>query len=340
VPKGVVNSHRNVIDYIDTFAETFGIDKTDVFGNQSPLDYVAALRDLFLPLCTGAMTVLLPKVLFSQPVKLFEKINENKITTLCWVASALSLCAELGVFEETVLKNIRHVFFTGSVLPGRHLRIWQDNLPHTKFVNHYGPTEITASCTYYIVDHQVTYDENMPIGIPFSNTDILLLDEAGQPVPDGEMGEICIRGAGLTLGYFKNPEKTREVFVPNPTQPFINETIYKTGDLGKKLPDENYTFHGRRDFQIKHMGHRIELSEIEATALSLPGLGNVCCLYQSEKELIWLFYEGSPTKKELAVHLRERLPGFMVPRRFEQLVKMPKTFNGKIDKAELQKVLK
>lgn len=339
VPKGVVTSHRNVIDYIDVFADTFGIGEADIFGNQAPLDYVAALRDLYLPLRTGAKTVLLSKTLFSQPGKLFETINRHHVTTLCWVASAFSLCAELGAFEQGTLPFVRRVFFTGSVLPGRHLRIWQEQLPDAVFVNHYGPTEITASCTYHVLDHTVTDGEAVPIGIPFRNTGILLLDETGQVVPEGEMGEICVRGAGLALGYYKNPGKTDEVFVSNPSQPYIPERIYRTGDLGKQRPDGVYTFHGRRDFQVKHMGHRIELPEIEAAALSLSGIDGVCCLYKPGKEQIWLFYAGQAQKRELAVFLRDRLPSFMVPRKIVKLEALPKTASGKPDYPTLKEMM-
>lgn len=339
VPKGVVASHRAVIYCIDVFAETFGISESDVLGSQAPLDYIAALRDLYLPLRTGAETVLIPKSLFSMPKKLFEYVNESKITTICWVAAALSLCSELGVFEEANLDTVRRIFFAGSVLPSRHLRIWQEHLPDAVFVNHYGPTEITSSCTYYVVDHKVSDDDAVPIGILFRNADILLLDENGKPVPEGEMGEIYVRSAGLALGYFRDHQKTQESFIINPMQLYIDEIIYKTGDLGKKRPDGNYTFHGRRDSQIKHMGHRIELGEIEAAVLSLPGLGSVCCLYQPEKEMIWLFYTGTADKKELAIHLRERLPGFMIPRKFMKIDKMPRLANGKTNSNALREIL-
>lgn len=336
VPKGIVASHRNVIDYIDAFAEVFGICESDVFGNQSPLDYIAALRDLYLPLKTGAETVLIPKSLFSIPLKLFEYINQNNVTVICWVAAALSLCSELGVFKQIIPDKVSKVFFTGSVLSGKHLRIWQEHLPNVMFVNHYGPTEITASCTYYIVDHKVTDNETIPIGIPFKNSGILLLNENGMPTPEGEIGEIYVQGAGVALGYFGDPEKTQQFFITNPLNPYYSEIIYKTGDLGSLLPDGNFAFHGRKDFQIKHMGHRIELGEIEAAALSVEGINDVCCLYKLEKEMIYLFFTGESDKKELAIHLRNRLPGFMVPRKFIKLNEMPKLPNGKTNIGELK----
>lgn len=338
-PKGVITSHRSVIDYIDVFAETFDISAEDIFGNQAPLDYIAAIRDIYLPMHTGAKTVLIPKTLFSTPKLLFEYVNENKITTLCWVSAALALCAELGTFDSVSLPNVTKVFFTGSVLPSKHLRTWQLNLPGAEFVNHYGPTEITASCTYYKVPAAVNDTDVIPIGIPFENTDVFLLSEDSSAVPDGEMGELCVRGSSLALGYYEDFERTREVFIANPLQSAYEEIIYKTGDLGIKQPDGNFTFHGRRDFQIKHMGHRVELGEIEALALSIEQVRSCCCLYKHSKEQIRLFYCGEIEVRELSIYLREHLPAYMIPRKFIKLDEMPKTFNGKIDMEALKKVM-
>jgi len=336
-PKGVITPHRAVIDYIDVFARTFDITKDDIFGNQAPLDYVAAIRDMFLPMHTGAKTVMITKSLFSMPQKLFEYINDMGITTLCWVASALALCSELKAFEHIQLNTVGKVIFTGSVLPRKHLRVWQDNLPDAMFANHYGPTEITASCTYYIVDRQFSDAEPIPIGVPFDNTGILLLDEDNKEVEPGNMGEICVRGTSLALGYYRDPEKTKETFVKNPLQKVFHETIYKTGDLGILHPDGNLTFHGRKDFQVKHMGHRIELGDIEAAVDSMEQIQSSCCLFKPENEQLWLFYVGETDNKNLAVHLRERLPSYMIPRKFVKLDMMPRSFNGKIDMDSLRK---
>ena len=338
-PKGVLTSHRSVVDYIDVFARTFEISNKDIFGNQAPLDYIAAIRDIFLPMLTGAKTILISKSLFSTPKMLFDYINKNNITTLCWVAPALALCADLKVFDSEKLLTVNKVFFTGSVLSGRHLRIWQTNLPNATFVNHYGPTEITASCTYYIVDKLFSDLDVVPIGIPFSNTGIILIDEDNNAVHNGELGEICVKGSSLALGYYRDSEKTNEVFCANPLQDIYKETIYKTGDLGVMQPDGNLSFHGRKDFQVKHMGHRIELSEIEIIINSMEKIKGCCCLYNHNKEQIWLFYSGEYDNRDVSIHLRELLPAYMVPRKFVKLDDIPKIFNGKIDMEALKKMM-
>ena len=331
VPKGVITSHRSVINYINVFVNTFNINSNDILGNQAPLDYVAAIRDIYIPLFTGAQTVMIPKRLFSTPRLLFDFVNNHNVTTLCWVAPALSLCSELNVFEETTLVYVNKVFFTGSVMPCKHLIVWQKSLPDSLFVNHYGPTEITASCSYYIVDHIVNEDEVLPIGVPFSNMNMFLLSETNESVPTEDIGEICVRGPGLALGYFNDLDRTKVSFTNNPLNTVFPETIYRTGDLGSIDENGIMHFHGRLDTQIKHMGHRIELLDIEAMTLSLDGISNACCIYDQEKSTIWLFYSGLTDTRTVSKYLRERLPAYMVPRKYEKIAEMPKLMTGKID---------
>ena len=156
--------------------------------------------------------------------------------------------------------------------------------------------------------------------------------KTGEPVPDGEIGEICVKGPILALGYYNSREKTAESFLQNPLNHAYDERIYKTGDLGHFAPDGNLMFHGRKDRQVKHLGHRVELGEIDLAAAKVPGVEEACALYDQEHEQIWLFYTGADvTKRDIAVALRADLPGFMVPRKIEQLEAMPRLDNGKTD---------
>ncbi len=333
VPKGVVTSHRAVIDYIDAFTEVTKITPADVFGNQAPLDYVAAIRDLYLPMKTGASTVLIPKKLFSLPARLFDYLDEKAVTTICWVVSALCIPAKLNAFDYKVPRTIQKVIFTGAVMPTKYLALWQRYLPNAMYVNHYGPTEITASCTYHIFDHIVTETEKLPIGKPYRNTAILLLDENDRLISAPDIkGEICVRGTCLASGYFKDPERSAASFVQNPTNALYTDPIYRTGDLGSYDEQGVLWFHGRTDNQIKHMGHRIEMSEVEHAAKTMPLVEECCCLYQTEKELLYLFYEGiTVSPAELSAYLRTLLPTFMIPRRLIPMERLPLRFNGKID---------
>jgi len=288
----------------------------------------------------GASTVILPKNEFAMPTKLFETLNEYHVTTLCWSVAGVELPAKLGAFDVIKPEYVKKVCFSGSVMPCKYLKIWQQNLPDVRYVNQYGPTEATASCTYYIVKEQVEDETVLPIGVPYENYQILLLNEDHTQTAPGQVGEICVAGPILALGYYGNPEKTAESFLQNPLNPNYRELIYKTGDLGRFREDGILEFHGRKDRQIKHMGHRIELGEIEATACQIPGIIECCALYQKEKELLYLFYSGEVTAKEIAVHFRKVLPAFMVPRKTVNLDAVPHLSNGKVDMQTLKTYFK
>lgn len=337
VPKGVITSHHSLMCYIDAYVGVMGIDKDDKLGNQAPLDYIAAIRDIYIPLYKGASTLLIPKNYFMQMDKLSELIDEHKITSLGWSTSAMVVLTSLGITDEDNLKSVTKICFSGSIMPGGVLRKWQQLLPKTLFVNQYGPTEATASCTYYVVDHIVNEDENIPIGQPYKNYKILLLKEDGTESAIGEEGEICVSGPILALGYYNNLAKTHEDFIQNPLNNSFEERIYKTGDIGIIDKDGLLYFHGRKDRQIKHMGHRVELDEIELAAATIEGMNECCVLYNSKESVLWLFYAGNISIKELATGLRKQLPGFMIPRKLEQLDALPKLPNGKIDMSTLKK---
>ena len=340
VPKGVITSHESLMHYINAVCEVLHMEREDVLGNQSPFDYIAAVRDIYIPLKTGCSTVVVPKTAFSMPTKLFEFLNEHKVTTLCWSVAGIELPAKLGGFSESKPEYLKKVCFSGSVMPCKYLRIWQDNLPHVLYVNQYGPTEATASCTYYVVENKVDEDTVLPIGKPYNNYGILLLDEDNKEPAPGEMGEICVRGPILALGYYGDAVRTAESFIQNPLNPNYRDLIYKTGDLGCFGEDGNLYFHGRKDRQIKHMGHRVELEEIEQTAARIEGVGECASLYDPDAKLIYLFYTGDASSKDITICFRSNMPAFMVPRRIVKLGEMPRLPNGKIDMKDLQSRLK
>lgn len=340
VPKGVITSHHSLMCYIDAVSKVLDVNDTDVFGNQSPLDYIAAVRDIYFPVKTGASTVIIPKNEFAMPTKLFETLNENKVTALCWSVAGIELPAKLGAFDMVKPEYLKKVCFSGSVMPCKYLKVWQQNLPDVLYVNQYGPTEATASCTYYVVENEVNDDTVLPIGVPYENYKITLLSEENAPVAQGEIGEICVSGPILALGYYGNAEKTAESFIQNPLNSNYRDLIYKTGDLGHFDEDGILHFHGRKDRQIKHMGHRIELGEIEETAKQVENVLDCCALYNKPKEHLYLFYTGSATSKDIVLHFRTVLPGFMSPRKFVNLDAMPTLPNGKIDMQTLKSYFK
>lgn len=340
VPKGVITSHQSLMCYIDAVSKVLNIDSTDILGNQSPLDYIAAVRDIYIPITCGASTYIIPKNEFAVPTELFETLNREKITTLCWSVAGVELPAKLGAFDVLKPEYLKKLCFSGSVMPCKYLKMWQDNLPDVLYVNQYGPTEATASCTYYVVNEKVSEDTVLPIGKPYDNYKITILSEDNTAVTDGEIGEICVSGPILALGYYGNSEYTEKSFIQNPLNPNYRELIYKTGDLGSFGDDGNLYFHGRKDRQIKHLGHRIELGEIEETARKIEGVTDCCSLYNKPKEHLYLFYTGDAVSKDIVLYFRKNMPAFMVPRKLVNLEKLPTLPNGKIDMQTLKTYFK
>lgn len=336
VPKGVVACHRSVLDYIEQLSETLEFNEDTVFGNQTPLYFDACLKELYPTLKFGATTYLIPKSLFMFPVKLVEFLNEKKINTICWVVSALTMISAFGAFKKAVPQYLHTIAFGSEVFPIKQFRLWRETLPNAKFTNLYGPTEGTGMCCYYKVNREFGLDEVIPIGKPFKNTEIILLDEENKQAREGEPGEICIRGTSLTMGYYNNPEKTQEAFVQNPLNTAYPELIYRTGDIGKYNEYGELVFVSRKDYQIKHMGHRIELGEIETNVNMLEGIRLSGCIYDNVKGKIVLYYVGDMEPAEVTTLLKEKLPRYMIPNYTERLEQMPLTPNGKINRVYLK----
>lgn len=336
VPKGVLVSHKSVIDFIDTFTETFKIDDTDIIGNQAPFDFDVSVKDIYSALKTGASLVIIPKQLFSQPAKLLDYICSSGITTMIWAVSALCLISTFHGLDYKTPETVKRILFSGEVMPLKHLNIWMDKLKSTEFVNLYGPTEITCNCTYHIVKRDKDYSNGIPIGKPFPNEDVFLLNNDNKKIDAiDEVGEICVRGTALALGYFGNEEQTAKAFVQNPLNSQYPEKIYRTGDLGKYNGDGELIFCGRKDFQVKYMGHRIELEEIERAISKIQGIERCCVIFEEKKQKLYGFYLGNKDKKDLLSELKKSLPVFMVPTRLKQLDAFPITKNGKIDRKKL-----
>jgi D-alanine--poly(phosphoribitol) ligase subunit 1 len=336
IPKGVVACHRSVIDYIESLSEVLKCNADTVFGNQTPLYVDACLKELYSTLKFGATTYLIPRNLFLFPLKLVEFLNEKKINTVCWVVSALTMISSFGALEKEIPRYLHTIAFGSEVFPIRQFWLWKKYLPDARYINLYGTTEATGMSCYYEVDRDFSLEEVIPIGKPLGNTQILLLDDHNKIPKQGDIGEICIRGTSLTLGYYRNFEKTREVFVQNPLNEAYPELIYCTGDLGKYNGRGELIFVSRKDSQIKHMGHRIELGEIEIVAGTMENMKSVCCIFDNIGKKIMLYYVGDVTPAQAVSYLKDRLPRYMIPNEVAALETMPLTSNGKIDRILLR----
>ncbi|BDU78680.1 amino acid adenylation domain-containing protein [Mesoterricola sediminis] len=337
-PKGVVLHHRGTVDFMDWVFDTLPVDGSERIGSLSPFHFDIYLLELFLCLGRGATLVLIPESHAAFPAALMAFLRDMHISFLFWVPSILVAIANQGLLEEIPLPGLRTVFFAGEVFPTRHFNRWRKALPGVTWVNLYGPIEIHVDCTYFIVDRAFADDEPLPIGFPCRNTDILILDEEGRSCPDGLQGELCVRGSSLAHGYWNDPEKTARAFVQNPLNRAYPETIYRTGDLVWRNPRGEIMFVGRKDYQIKHLGYRIELPEIEHQALQVPGVAQACVLYNQGRKEITLFYEAqdpSVTPARVRAALAEAFPKYMVPTAYHPMDALPRNPNGKIDRSGL-----
>jgi amino acid adenylation domain-containing protein len=338
VPKGAVISHRGVIDYIEWAIQTLKVNENEIIGNQSPLFFDNSTLDIYLCWATGSELHLISEGLFIFPIKLIEYLEKYKISFIFFVPSVLVNIAKMKLLSPMRLPKLKKVIFAGEVMPTKHLTYWQENLPDRLYINLYGPTEITVDCTYFIVDRKYEPYENLPIGFPCNNSDILILNEKNLPAEAGEQGELCVRGSSLALGYWNDDAKTEQVFTQNPLQKNYFDRIYRTGDIVYKNERGEIIFVGRKDSQIKHMGYRIELGEIESAIMALHKADKCCVLYNEQKQEIAAFYEA---KEEIAIsefnrNLVKLLPKYMLPRKFYYLEKLPINPNGKIDRKVLQ----
>jgi acyl-coenzyme A synthetase/AMP-(fatty) acid ligase len=214
--------------------------------------------------------------------------------------------------------------------------------PEKQFYNVYGPTEATGVSMYYHVkDLSNTAQSRIPIGQACANTEVFSLKEDGCEAGAGEIGELYIRGSGLSKGYWNDPEKTGKAFISNPKNRFTGDVIYKTGDLVVMRNDGNFEFIGRKDDQAKFMGYRIEYDEIRNALISMPRIKDAAALVLTHQgndlsDLVaFVESENGLEKSEIVDYLASRLPHYMVPTRICFLDRMPRNDRGKVDKLQL-----
>jgi amino acid adenylation domain-containing protein len=334
IPKGVALNHRSTIDFMDWVFQELKLDGSEVIGSLSPFYFDIYTLELYLCLAKGATLVIIPEQCAAFPVTLLEFMNAHAISFIFWVPTIMVNIANQDLFSMRKLESLRKVFFAGEVFPTKSLNYWRRHLPGVQFVNLYGPIEICVDCTYFIVDRDMADDEKLPIGFPCRNTDILILDDQNRLVRGTETGELCVRGGSIALGYWNDPERTADAFVQNPLNPHYPERIYRTGDLVYRNDRGELMIVGRRDFQIKHLGYRIELGDIEYAVLQLDAVRNACVVYNRDRKEIVLFFESvhELSSADIRARLAPFLPKYMLPSVFHRLEQMPRNPNGKIDR--------
>lgn len=342
-PKGVVLNHKSFIDFMAQTFDEYKFTENDVIGSLSPVVFDIWSYEMCLLMGKGASIVVIPDTYSAFPVKILQLMQQHKVSYIFWVPTIMVNIANMGLLQQVPLSDLRLCWFAGEVFPTKQFNIWRHSLPQTTFANFYGPIEITLDCVYYTIDREIADDEPIPIGKPFRNTSILILDENNQKITEANKeGELCIRGTSLAMGYYNNPEKTAAAFVQNPLNHSYPETIYRTGDMVFINDRGEIVFKGRKDSLIKHMGYRIELGEIEHVIINtLKLVKNGCVVYNHQRKEITLYYEAENelSAAEFRKAIGGSLPRYMVPVVYNHLHELKRNTNGKIDRLYYSKLV-
>lgn len=323
VPKGVLKSHDNILAFVENFKETFtDIEEHQIIANQTPFYFDASSKDIYLTLGLKGTLYIPSKEVFVLPNKSIEYLNDKHVSMIMWVPSALIMVAKIRVLNFIKPQYLKYVFFIGEVFPSKYLNMWYQALPETKFVNWFGSTETAGACLYYPITRLMNDSEIAPIGKPLKNNKVVLKD-----------GEICISSRQVALCYIGDEEKTKKTFVKDGDDIYLH-----TGDYAEYDKDGNIVFKTRKDFQIKHMGYRIELQDIEASVMSLNYISSCCCLYIKEKIILVAVLNDGEEKKtsEILADLKNILADYMLPNKIVLKDNIPLNANGKIDRVLLK----
>ncbi|MCC5621260.1 non-ribosomal peptide synthetase [Nostoc sp. CHAB 5715] len=355
LPKGAIVRHDGAVNHIYAQFDELELTEEFCFLQSAPSSTDISVWQFLAPLLIGGKTVIVDIETVAIPDKLFKVLKLEEITVVELVPALFG-----GVLEHTSglpnnereLPNLKWMMVVGEPVSVNWVNKWLQVYPEIKIVNAYGPTEAADDITQFIVDKPLPENQRtIPIGKPLANLNLYILDEQMKLLPIGAPGEICVSGIGVGAGYWKNEEKTKLSFVPNPFTDGRKklpanraDLIYKTGDLGRWLPDGNIEFLGRIDHQVKIRGFRVELGEIETFLGEHPNVReNVVVVYQEEVDnTVLVAYvvaktEPSSSISELRSFLKEKLPDHMVPSAFVMLENLPLAPSGKIDRKALPK---
>ncbi|HET6891214.1 MAG TPA: amino acid adenylation domain-containing protein [Pyrinomonadaceae bacterium] len=343
IPKGALMTHANVLNLIDWGRETFKIKTEDTLTNVNPLYFDNSVFDLYSSLFNGSKLVPFTKDEVKDPKLLVEKVDAGKCTLWFSVPSLLIFLQTMKAADGKRMKSISRFVFGGEGYPKTKLKALYDSYsPSSELFNVYGPTECTCICSSYKLS--AADFENLqglpPLGHIADNFSFLIVDEKGDALPEGETGELCLLGPNVGKGYYNDPERTKASFVQNPLHCAFPDLMYKTGDLARVDPTDGKLYiQGRKDNQIKHMGYRIELEEIEAALNCLNYISEAAVLHGRNGELSRIVAVVATNQNcddlQIRQDLRSIIPDYMIPSIFHREEILPKNPNGKVDRRYL-----
>ena len=336
-PKGAMNTHAGIVNRLLWMQNQYRLTAADCVLQKTPFSFDVSVWEFFWPLITGARLVLAKPGGHQDPNYLAQLIARQQVTTIHFVPSMLQ--AFLATAELSQCASLERVICSGEALSFEVQQRFHETM-NAELHNLYGPTEVSVDVTHWACERD-GQRQIVPIGRPIANTEIYILDSAGQPVPAGVAGELMIGGVGLGRGYLKRPDLTADRFQPHPFSAIPGARLYRTGDLARYDATGQIEFLGRLDQQVKVRGFRIELGEIES-ALTAHSEVRECVVTASEVVpgdwgLIAYMVPVSeaPTVEGLRKYLKQRLPDYMCPTFFVTLAELPHLPNGKIDRRSL-----
>ena len=344
IPKGAIITHANVLNFADWCATRFHIGPGDVLSNVNPMHFDNSVFDFYASLLNGAALAPVPSDVVAQPERMLSRLEEAGCTVWFSVPSLLIYLTTLKLLSVNRLPAVRMFVFGGEGYPKPELRKLFDTFgARSRLINVYGPTECTCICSAWDVRREDLDDANgfVTLGPLADNFSGLVLDEDNRVLEPGETGELCLLGPQVGLGYVNDAERTACAFVANPANDAWPERMYRTGDLVRmRKGGEMVDFVGRKDNQVKHMGYRIELEEIEVALNQIPGVVQSAVLQVASRRdmkalVAYVVSNEQLTPDDLREQLAAYLPPYMVPQRFVVRMDLPKNANGKVDRRAL-----
>ncbi len=337
LPKGVMGLHRGALNRFHWMCERYPFKAGEICCQKTALSFVNSIWEIFGPLLKGIPVVVIPDEAVRDIDLLIQILSKNHVTRIVLVPSLLKTMLEIKPQIGSLLPDLQFWVSSGEALTPDLVKVFHELLPERTLLNLYGSSEVAADCTFYETIHPETH-ATIPIGRPISNNQIYLLDAHRQLVPIGVPGEICVGGAGVARGYLNRPELDADRFIANPFTKAPGERLFRTGDLGRYLPDGNIEYLGRNDRQVKIHGYRVELDEIERTLKDAPGIDCAAVITHLDTagNINLVAYIVARPKialnsLDLRSYLRQKLPEFMVPATIVVLDQLPLLPNGKID---------
>lgn len=349
-PKGVLISHDNLLSFIKWSRKRFNIVEYDILTNLNPIYFDNSVFDFYTALFSGASIAAIPKYVLNDHDRIVKCVDQIGCTVWFSVPSLLIYLMTMKTLNRNVLRNVRIFAFGGEGYPKKELKklydLYRDS---SKLVNVYGPTECTCICSAYNIGEDEFSDFNdLPLLGPINpNFSYVILDEKNAKINTGGVGELCLMGPNVGIGYFNNIEKTESAFIRNPHNHKFYEKMYKTGDLVcEKQVNEKIclAFKGRKDNQIKHFGYRIELEEIETAINRNKNVTQSVVVYHKINDkfgdiVAFIAVLDSLSTEEIKTQLKKELPDYMLPKKYVILNQLPKNQNGKVDRAKLRSTL-